>query len=313
MPKASQPSFQTRKGRQWTLTLSTKENWQYLVSETTNSRQNTFDFRQKLLSRLWHNCYIQTKFISYGQLGILQKKHWFQDAIIAKSNQIFSKKAQPLRSNMKKQDLFQIYEKSYFHEIDMREKLSSRMQIPLAIIVAEISLLGYVLQKLNNIQSGLYGLLFIICYILSTILVLLSIYFFIRSWYNFEYAFLPTADETENYQKELNSFYEEYAERETLTQNAMFDYVYDYYKKCSTKNTLNNDKRSIYIHKTSSFLILAFVGIFVTLLFVTLSDPSISKAYARIQSSCFPTGETIINKAKLKSTPDGLIKTSNQK
>lgn len=183
---------------------------------------------------------------------------------------------------MTQDDLFKLYQKLYFHEIDMREKLNSRIQIPLAIIVAQITLLGYILKCLTNIKSDFYGILVIILFVCTILLIATSIYYFIRSWYNYEYSFLPAANETEEYRSLLLETYRGYENCDLLVENALKDYLYNYYADCSTINTNNNDKRSIYIHKTSKYLIASFVIIFLTVAVVNLSNDKLRIPFSQV-------------------------------
>jgi hypothetical protein len=55
---------------------------------------------------------------------------------------------------MSKNPLFDLYEKLYFHEIEVREKLGGRLQTPMAIIVSLIGVLTYLLQNFDSGHSG---------------------------------------------------------------------------------------------------------------------------------------------------------------
>ena len=52
---------------------------------------------------------------------------------------------------MNKDDLFKFYEKLYFHEIEMREKLNARIQIYLAIIAALFSLIAFTFKNVTKL------------------------------------------------------------------------------------------------------------------------------------------------------------------
>ena len=104
---------------------------------------------------------------------------------------------------MSKNPLFDLYEKLYFHEIEVRERLGSRLQTPLAIIVSLIGVLAYLFQNFAQDHIALNVFMFLGLLGLSTVALLVAVYFFIRSWYGHTYAFLPSADATEQYRKLL--------------------------------------------------------------------------------------------------------------
>jgi hypothetical protein len=160
---------------------------------------------------------------------------------------------------MTRDDLFKLYKKLYFHEIEAREKLNSRLQLPLTIIVAQIGLVAYVVNASKIPDDSLICRLYVILLVVTLVALVFAIYFFVRSWFNYTYSFLPVARETENYRTLLQETYDGYEEKDKLIQDALFDYLYNAYIESSSKNAQNNDTRSIFLHKTSAALILSFV------------------------------------------------------
>lgn len=156
---------------------------------------------------------------------------------------------------MKEDKLFELYEKLYFHEIEMREKLNGRLQLPLAILISLLGFLAFMLRNLEILSLNLNSVIFILFYLASFFFILASIQNFIRSWYGYEYAFLPSAEDTENYRKKLIGTYEDYDECDNLVTKYFSEYLQRYYIECSSKNTINNDKRSVHIHKMNKHII----------------------------------------------------------
>jgi hypothetical protein len=66
---------------------------------------------------------------------------------------------------MNEDQLFQLYEKLYFHELDRREKLSARLNMPLAVLVAITDFLSYMLQNRQEHLTGWFDLAFWIFYL----------------------------------------------------------------------------------------------------------------------------------------------------
>ena len=48
---------------------------------------------------------------------------------------------------MNQDQLFLFYEKLYFQELDRREKLSARLNVPLAVMVATVGFLSFMLNN----------------------------------------------------------------------------------------------------------------------------------------------------------------------
>lgn len=167
---------------------------------------------------------------------------------------------------MNKKELLKFYEKLYFHEIDYRDKLTARLQLPLAIYISFLSLFGFMVRNINfecKINSLILFMFFIV---FSIALLIIGIVFFIKAFYGHTYEFIPTANETEIYRLKLESTYEEYENGSELANTYLEDYLYKYYYECSSNNANVNDKRSESLHKANSFIVFVVIPLLVTFL-----------------------------------------------
>ncbi len=160
---------------------------------------------------------------------------------------------------MIKDELFKLYEKLYFHEIDIREKFNARLQLPLAILVAQISFLGYMLQNAVQTETCFLLIAFWLLYVFSCISTGMAIFYFVRSWYGYTFSFIPPANETEKYHQQLIKLYKEYDNTESLVETGINQYLYSYYHECSSINTDNNDKKALSLHKSLTWVIAAIL------------------------------------------------------
>ena len=167
---------------------------------------------------------------------------------------------------MEKRELFQLYEKLYFHEIDAREKLNSRLQTPLTLIVSLIGALAFLVQNYAHRPDSVWAVFFVCFAGGAAFALMMATYFFVKSWHGTSYFFLPSASETESYRKALVEHYAPYETDGELSSEAFSDYVMDYYVKYSSKNTDANDVRSIYIHKTNAAIIATAAAAFLAFL-----------------------------------------------
>jgi hypothetical protein len=167
---------------------------------------------------------------------------------------------------MTKNPLFDLYEKLYFHEIEVREKLGERLQTPMAIIVSLIGGLTYLLQNFDKDHTDTAASTFLFLFALSSASLVTTVYFFIRSWYGNTYAFLPSAKATEEYRQLLQKTYEQYKDGDSLAETYLNDYLCSKYIACSTQNTQCNDLRSLNLHKTNGTLIVSTALVTVTFL-----------------------------------------------
>lgn len=178
---------------------------------------------------------------------------------------------------MAKNPLYDLYEKLYFHEIEVREKLGGRLQTPMAIIVSLIGVLAFLIQNFDSEHLTTPAMAFLILLILSTVVLVVAIYFFVRSWYGNTYDFLPSADDTEQYRQLLQKTYEQYKDGDVLAEEYLYEYLCSNYIKCATQNTQCNDKRSLNIHKMNGTVIISTVLIALSVMVFFLGDIDKSK------------------------------------
>lgn len=179
---------------------------------------------------------------------------------------------------MSKNPLFDLYEKLYFHEIEVREKLGGRLQAPMAIIVSLMGVLAYLLQNFDKVHNGISATAFLLLLGLSSLILVVAIYFFVRSWYGSTYAFLPSAEATEQYRLLLQKTYEEYKDGNSLAETYLNDYLCNKYIACATQNTKCNDQRSLYVHRTNGTLIFATAFVAASFLVFFMGDLDRTKA-----------------------------------
>ena len=173
---------------------------------------------------------------------------------------------------MPKNPLFDLYEKLYFHEIEVREKLGGRLQTPMAIIVSLIGVLAFLIQNFDKEHGATSAIAFLVLLISSAVTLVAAIYFFVRSWYGNTYAFLPSAEATEQYRLLLEKTYEQYKDGDVHAETYLNDYLCTNYIRCATQNTQCNDKRSLNLHKTNGALIVATVLVAFSFLVFFLGD-----------------------------------------
>lgn len=191
---------------------------------------------------------------------------------------------------MIKDELFKLYEKLYFYEIDIREKFNSRLQLPLAILVAQISFLGYMLRNAGFSEPTFLLTAFWLLYFGSCVSTSFAIFHFVRSWYGYTFSFIPAAKKTEEYHQKLIKLYKEYDNSEELVKNGIDQYLYKYYQECSSVNTDNNDNKSLKLHKSMSWVIAAILLSFFA--FIPYHFGGIDKSTQVNKKSSTPSAQT---------------------
>jgi hypothetical protein len=156
---------------------------------------------------------------------------------------------------MNNQDLFELYQKLYWYDIEAREHLNTRLQIPLGIIVALAGLLGFMLQNYEHKATTWTTGSFIALALLAALALIVSTLFFVQSGYRHAYSFLPDAATIEAYRISLESHYTTYPDPNISASNAFDGYLLKHYIDYSSINTAVNDTRSRKLHQTNTAII----------------------------------------------------------
>lgn len=169
---------------------------------------------------------------------------------------------------MKNQFLFNLYKSQYEHEIERREKIDARLQIPFAVIVAIVGLCSYILKNAIWTIEGFWSLVFIILFSGAVIALGVSLWFFRCTWFGHTDKLLPTPNTLEEYREELKKFYDNNLNATKYVERHMENVLLSYYVEFSSANAKNNDVRSFNIYKTTvSLTISVFMSFFAFMVF----------------------------------------------
>lgn len=166
----------------------------------------------------------------------------------------------------------ELYEKLYFHEVDARDKVVSRLQIPLALLFSVLSIFAVLMKGVSFAGYEHWHLVFYVPFSLSAFLFVVSVVYFVGAFYNHEYSFMPPADEMEEYRNVLISHYETYEGAKEYVVQAFSDFIYGHFNRCSTENTVVNDLRSRRIHMCNRFFLFTSIPLLLSFLVFNFSD-----------------------------------------
>lgn len=153
--------------------------------------------------------------------------------------------------------LAEFFEKHYFHEVDARDKLYSRLQIPLAMLLALGGALSFMIQNVDRGATGAYAFVFWGACVVAVIFIGLSLKSLVAAAWGHEYAFLPVSEEWEKYRKECEELYAEYENSDELVDSALRTAIHNKHITCATVNAQINEKRSFSLYLTIRYLIIA--------------------------------------------------------
>jgi hypothetical protein len=157
---------------------------------------------------------------------------------------------------MNDNELFSFYEKIYFHELDRKEKLLARLNLPLAILAAILSFLSYMINnKAPTTHDGSVGVWFWILYFFACICLVMGVWYFWRSWSVRLYdKAIPTLEVIRDYRQSMIELYSSFDDGLEETQIQLKALIASYYVQGASTNALNNDRRGQYLSNLQSFV-----------------------------------------------------------
>lgn len=161
---------------------------------------------------------------------------------------------------MDKEKRKEFYEKRYFHELDMREKIESRLRGPLTMIIVSFGTFAFLEKRVFAggfldkdyplLLSFLSGVFFWVC----------ALYFFMRTIRGYHYSLLPTPKVLEEYFEKIliEGRKSDRGQSKKWAEEDFSEYLFKNYVVSTTQNTLNNDAKSLNIDRSIKSIFCAF-------------------------------------------------------
>lgn len=159
-------------------------------------------------------------------------------------------------------DVFRLYERLYFWEIERRDRISARVPVLLVIVLALVSLQSYLLDKLLPLTCSAYVIVSAAFLGLSAATLIAAVLYLVMSWHEGEYAYLPMSSTLEEHRSALRKHFKEegtertYDEDEWLATELGRD-LFEYYVECGSQNFANNKLKSKRLHIAFNWLLAA--------------------------------------------------------
>ena len=146
-----------------------------------------------------------------------------------------------------KDELFQFYKESYYHEIGRKDEI--RKQLGLAIAV--LALLGnsayYYLFKFQFFPFSFAHLGFYVPFFLGILFAFIAFFYLLRYIFQGrEYAYIPTTEEIRDVIDKFEKANQTESD-ENVVRNFYIQNLSKQYSEAATRNQLNNEKRTGYV------------------------------------------------------------------
>ncbi len=180
-------------------------------------------------------------------------------------------------------DIRDYYKEHYFLEATRKGELNNALSLPLGILSLLIGGLIIVAQGIHLPLNDV-TIILIVMMTVGAIFILRTICFLIRSYYNYEYGYVPTALEIKIFKEELLAFYISLGDSpEDAIKKAdseALQHVDSEYAAHADRNAKNNNRKSSFIHNANSSLIgTIVVTLTVGAIYIVTSIRTVSEPY----------------------------------
>jgi hypothetical protein len=163
---------------------------------------------------------------------------------------------------------FKLYEDLYFREVERIEKISARLSLPFTALLAVSTILAFMLNAENKPSIDPWNNIFWILFLASSISLAVGGWFLRMAWFGHYDKLLPTADQMENYNSQLQATYSEYENSTRLVEDSFKKFLFEYYVRFASENAISNDRRSYNIYRALiSFTIAIMLSLFAAIPF----------------------------------------------
>lgn len=188
---------------------------------------------------------------------------------------------------MDSRERFAFFEKLYFHELEAREQMTTRVQIPLTLLTAAIGALGFMGQNIDREISNGWTTWFYSLFLLSVIFVIVSGYFCTKCASGHWYQMTSFANQWQDYyQSCVDTYASQPAEnRISLTESAFLATIQGKYVECASANARINELRAYYFNRTINLFLVAlsFISVTFIIYFIGSLDKSLHNRPAEIK------------------------------
>ncbi|MFZ6049797.1 hypothetical protein ACFW0H_27190 [Pseudomonas sp. CR3202] len=145
---------------------------------------------------------------------------------------------------MNQQELFAHYEKIYFHEQQRKEQIFSRLNIPLAVMVAVVGFYAVVVSTdYKKLELGL-TIWFWTVLAVSICFLFLGAYFFTDALLGKMDRAIVTPNDLEDWRQQLLAYYAADVDCDSIVTAEIRRKLYLDYMDCASISTINNDRKS---------------------------------------------------------------------
>jgi len=154
---------------------------------------------------------------------------------------------------------------AYVSEEERKDRLISRLNLPIVMLVTLGGVLSYYLDNLPNFSCSIACVLFWIFFSGMSATLIMSWIYIAKFFFGYKYGYISTPKEFSDFTNSTFEYYQqlENPNAETLTNAELRELLILQYTKFGTSNTINNDRKTGYLR---ALIICVVLGVGLALL-----------------------------------------------
>lgn len=180
---------------------------------------------------------------------------------------------------------FEISKELYYHEIDLKTKLSEKVNYANALIFMFIGVVSFIYDKIINLKlfENIYFTIFLF---LATLLFFITLFVLFKSTFGYTYKYLPSSKEVVNIFEKIGNFYDLNKEaylankiqKEDILKEKFLENIKLSYDEAAQFNRLENIRKSKWL-RFYSMCIISMITVLVILLIFVFGTEITNKNY----------------------------------
>jgi hypothetical protein len=160
-------------------------------------------------------------------------------------------------------DLHQFNKEHYFFEANRRHQLTGALAIPVGVLTVLGGALLVIAKDLDTPLDALEKTQLALI-VFSALLMGVTIFYLVRSYFNYSYGYIATPKELGEYFGSLVEYQSQNGGTRQDAERELEEYVNSEYATHTHRNTEKNDLKSSYLHKANGYLIASLVFVVFT-------------------------------------------------
>lgn len=165
---------------------------------------------------------------------------------------------------------YELYKELYLLELDNKEKINTRISVPLSILPLLVAGSIYLLSIPMDLFNTFWYTVYIVTFTILVLSLITTIFFTVRAYYNYEYKYIPSLSDIEKDSILIEDYvdrvieYEEIElspdERDLMVKKAIEDDLCNKFVEATDNNIALNEQKLFYLRRVGIWLMITLIA-----------------------------------------------------